>query len=173
MSPVQTHLERELEGIRRHVAALRIGRGKEDIKDMSASEVDRALTAEQPSELLVKSVVTSSMAELQDKLEDKVTAHLVQTLKLEQNNSQQALTKLIPVEVERVFKESGFGSSVSTIQTKLEEKERLAQKAVESELQKFVSTIEATSSIVDDVKKQFSELEKVRMGERLSLTNEN
>jgi len=34
MSPVQTHLERELEAIRRHVAALRIGRGKEDISNM-------------------------------------------------------------------------------------------------------------------------------------------
>jgi len=100
------------------------------------------------------------MAELQEKLEDKVTAHLIQNLKVEQNNSQQALSKLIPVEVERVFKESGFGSSVSSIQTKLEEKERMAQKAVEGELQKFMSTIESNRSSVDDVKKQFAELEK-------------
>ena len=41
LGPIQTHLERELEGVRRHVAALRVGRSKDGIKDMSGEEVEQ------------------------------------------------------------------------------------------------------------------------------------
>ena len=53
LGPIQTHLERELEGVRRHVAALRMGSsaGKDgkSLEGMSKEEVERALSCEQVS----------------------------------------------------------------------------------------------------------------------------
>ncbi|GMH81120.1 hypothetical protein TL16_g08831 [Triparma laevis f. inornata] len=160
MAPIQTHLERELEAVRRHVAALRIGRAQQDIAGMEPEEVEKALTAEQPSELLVKSVVSSAMSGVEEKLEDKIKAHLMNSIKVEANASQQVLSKLIPGEVERVFRESGFGTDVAEVHTKLEEKERAAAALVEQEMRKFMEKVEGSSESVEDVKRQFKELEK-------------
>ena len=53
---VQSHLERELSVVRRHVAALRSGGSYENVLP---GDVDEALKAERPSELLVKGAGSS------------------------------------------------------------------------------------------------------------------
>lgn len=71
--PVQAHLERELSMVRRHVAALRAG-GSFDT--MQQGDVDDALKAERPSELLIKGVVAGAIADAELRLEAKLAKSL-------------------------------------------------------------------------------------------------
>ena len=73
IAPVQSHLERELAVVRRHVAALRAGGSYGSLVE---GDVDAALTAERPSELLVKGVVAGAVSEAEAALEKKLAATL-------------------------------------------------------------------------------------------------
>ena len=71
--PVQAHLERELSMVRRHVAALRAGGSFETMRQ---GDVDDALKAERPSELLIKGVVAGAVADAELRLEAKLAKSL-------------------------------------------------------------------------------------------------
>ncbi|KAH8055755.1 hypothetical protein JL722_8104 [Aureococcus anophagefferens] len=73
IAPVQAHLERELSVVRRHVAALRSGGSFENVLP---GDVEDALAADRPSELLVKGVVASACADVEATLEKKLTTVL-------------------------------------------------------------------------------------------------
>ncbi|KAH8074862.1 hypothetical protein JL720_10606 [Aureococcus anophagefferens] len=73
IAPVQAHLERELSVVRRHVAALRSGGSFDNVLP---GDVEDALAADRPSELLVKGVVASACADVEATLEKKLTTVL-------------------------------------------------------------------------------------------------
>ena len=65
---VEVGAERQ-QGEERHVAALRSGGSFES---MQPGDVDSALTAERPSELLIKGVVAGAVSEAESRLEERL-----------------------------------------------------------------------------------------------------
>lgn len=69
MAPLQAHTQREIEALRRHVAALRVQGSPASMGTMSEEEVEGALSAQQPSEVLVQGVVAGAVHRLEGELE--------------------------------------------------------------------------------------------------------
>jgi predicted nucleic acid-binding Zn-ribbon protein len=169
MGPMQVYLERELEGVRRTLAAVRMGMGAGAAgaagaggEELSKEDVDRALSATQPSELLVKAVVGSSMSELSDGLEKKLTEHLMNKITLQKTEITNDVSKYVSAEVARVVKESGYDGSgdVIGLQEKLDANDRVTQRMISDEINKFMRRVESSEIKVESLARDVVEIEK-------------
>lgn len=90
MAPLQAHLERELASVRRHVAALRAGASYDSLQE---DDVLNALTAPRPSELAVKGIVASALADVEDRVETKLGSFLEARLAVQLTQATEKLLK--------------------------------------------------------------------------------
>lgn len=85
MVPLHQHLQRELDLMRRHIAALRLSKAGTAAFEMTDEEVEAALKADHPSELLMTSVVTSQLGtaiqDLEGRLESRIREHVTYMIK--------------------------------------------------------------------------------------------
>lgn len=77
MAPLQAHLERELASVRRHVAALRANASYNSLEE---SDVSEALAVPRPSELVIKGIVSATVADAEERLESRVNESLLARL---------------------------------------------------------------------------------------------
>lgn len=75
MSSWHEKVESSVRLVERQVAALRLGgsvSGLPSTDNMSDEEITRALNSQQPSELLIKGVISSEVREMEANIEEKV-----------------------------------------------------------------------------------------------------
>jgi hypothetical protein len=169
LGPVQTHLERELEGIRRHVAALRAGGSAAGLGELSQEEVERALEAERPSELLVKSAVGNAVREMREEFEDRFVKRVDAGVASAAAATKAELMDLLPGEVTAALASSGLGPSVAGIQSKLEERERTAAKAAEDEVARFLGRVEDNAAAIEEARRERGEAERAAQAQLRAL----
>ena len=84
-------IEASVKAVERQVAAVRIGATASGSVEMNDAQVQEALSTQQPSEMLVKAMVDSSLREVEREIETSVTGRVRAELKSEQVDNLKAM----------------------------------------------------------------------------------
>ena len=160
MAPMQAHFERELAVVRRHVAALRAGATLNNLKE---EDVPEALETMRPSELALKGIVASEVADCEQRLEDKVATIL-----------EAKFTTSLEAKAAKLQKdaEEGVFSKLKAEATKKSGFLFLGDNDFKRDTAIFKMTTEAISKRVEEVAKNLGEVQKTQSAASEKLTTE-